>query len=100
MAARERITLLWPDGAITTGTSWSEVEDAVRAEQPSPYKTRREFRAEMRKRAALWSGSYPVAAIGTSRRFLLGLAKEGMFSVFTEPQPSTSSVPSTQEPAS
>jgi hypothetical protein len=86
---RELITLLWPDGQITTGHSWLEVEDAVRAAQWQTFKTRREFRQEMRNRARAWSGHYPRFAVGSSQRFLTGLAKEGLFQVFTEPTTTT-----------
>jgi hypothetical protein len=79
-----RIELLWPDGTVTTGATWTEVEDAVRAAQWRPFKSRREFRREMRRRALVWSGEKPKAARGTPRQFLQSLADAGMFMINIE----------------
>lgn len=52
----KRINLIWPDGSIVSGATFAEVEEALRATQWHTFKSRREFRREMRSRAALWSG--------------------------------------------
>lgn len=74
------ITLLWPDGAITTGATYREVEDAIRAEQWSPYGTRFTFRRAMAKRAGIWSATR-VGVLGSSRRFINSLADAEMFMI-------------------
>jgi hypothetical protein len=74
------IELLWPDGTLTTGASWREVEDAVRAQQWHTFRTRRAFRAEMRRRAEIWSGrSVAPGREASSRAFLRQLADAEMF---------------------
>lgn len=78
------IELIWPDGGITTGATWREVEDAVRAAQWRPFKTRREFRREMRRRALEWSGEMPVSGPPwTSKAFIQSLADRGLFMIST-----------------
>lgn len=74
------ISLIWPDGSIVTGASYAEVEDALRATQWHTYRSRREFRREMRRRAALWAGqrvSKPIAW-QTSKGFIMTLVNAGM----------------------
>jgi hypothetical protein len=46
----QRINLIWPDGSIVSGATFAEVEEALRATQWHTFKTRREFRREMRGR--------------------------------------------------
>jgi hypothetical protein len=52
----QRINLIWPDGSIVSGATFAEVEEALRATQWHTFKTRREFRREMRARIALMTG--------------------------------------------
>jgi hypothetical protein len=76
----KRISLIWPDGSIVTGSSYAEVEEALRASQWNTYRTRREFRREMRRRAVLWTGrdvSKPIAW-QTSKGFIMTLVDSGM----------------------
>ncbi len=76
----KRISLIWPDGSIVTGSSFAEVEEQLRATQWSTYSTRRAFRREMRRRAALWSGrnvSKPIAW-QTPKGFIYTLVNSGM----------------------
>lgn len=83
------ISLIWPDGSIVSGSSFAEVEDALRASQWQTYDSRREFRREMRKRAALWSGrgvSKPVSW-QTSRGFVMTLVNSGMCMLDETPTP-------------
>jgi hypothetical protein len=55
------------------------VEDALRASQWHAYKTRREFRQEMRQRAEVWSGRKSKPIIHqTSKRFIYHLVHAGM----------------------
>jgi hypothetical protein len=79
--AAPTIELLWPDGTLTTGRSWREVEDAVRAQQWHTFRNRRAFRAEMRRRAEVWSGHGlpPLSREANSRAFLRQLADAEMF---------------------
>jgi len=72
------ITILWPDGEITTAPNWKELEQNIRACQWTTYPTREGFRKEMRRRAHLWSGEYPVLS-HTPKEFINSLAATGMF---------------------
>ena len=72
------LELIWHDGKLTTGQTWTDLERSVRAMQWSPYKSKREFRKDLRRRAYVWSGRR-VHASGTSRQFLEQLAQCGMF---------------------
>lgn len=58
----KRLNLIWPDGSIVSGASFAELEEALRATQWHTFKTRRQFRREMRRRADLMTGrtSKPV----------------------------------------
>ncbi len=79
------ITLLWPDGSMTTGKTWTELESAVRAAQWQPYKSRREFRQDMRRRAHLWSGKPVTAKLGrSSKAFLTSLADAGLMMIVVD----------------
>lgn len=73
------IELLWPDGRLTSGKTYDEVEDALRAEQWYSYDTQEAFREDMRKRAYAWCGREPVGHGQTSRDFIDALAGCGMF---------------------
>jgi hypothetical protein len=77
------IEILWHNGHRTTGSTWREVEAAIRSAQWQPYSTRREFREDMRRRAQVWSGRCPRNARGSSKRFLTALADSGMFMLHT-----------------
>jgi hypothetical protein len=76
----KRISLIWPDGSIVTGSSYAEVEEALRASQWNTYRTRREFRREMRRRAVLWTGRAVAKPISwqTSKGFIMTLVDSGM----------------------
>jgi hypothetical protein len=79
------ITLLWPDGKITSGRTWTEVEAAMRAEQPYAYRSRRAFRDEMRHRAEVWSGErLPKRYPQTARGFIHSLADLGLYMIVEE----------------
>lgn len=75
-----RLNLVWPDGSIITAGTFEELEEALRASQWHTFKSRREFRREMRKRAELWSGrrvSKPVL-YQTPKAFIYQLVNSGM----------------------
>lgn len=73
------INLIWPDGSIVTGANYRELEDALRASQWHTFETRREFRHEMRRRAALYTGK-PIEAVGrqSSKQFIFSLVHSGV----------------------
>lgn len=73
------INLIFPDGSIVSGATFAEVEEALRASQWHTFETRREFRGEMRRRAAIWSGrsSKPVI-YQTPKAFIYSLVNSGM----------------------
>lgn len=75
------IQVLWPDGGVAQGETWRELEEAMRAAEWHAFPNRHAYRVELRARAKAWSGE-PCRATGTSRQFLLGLAKCGLFQVF------------------
>jgi hypothetical protein len=77
------VELLWPDGSITRAATFVEAERKVRSAQWRPFKSRREFRREMSKRAAAWSGE-SIAIGGSARTFLYRLAGRGMFMIVQE----------------
>lgn len=77
------ITLLWPNGEITTGHTWREIEDAVRAAQWQMYPTRLDFRDEMVMRAEVWSGIM-VKHGKTSEEFINNLSDAHMFMIVEE----------------
>lgn len=73
------LNLIWPDGTIVTATTYLELEDALRASQWQPFKSRREFRREMRRRAAVWTGRPPKPVLyQTSKAFIYQLVNSGM----------------------
>jgi hypothetical protein len=76
-----RLTLIWANNSITTGETWAELEEAIRAEQWSTYKTRLGFRRALVRRAKVWS-SVHVSVLGSSRRFINALARTEAFQVF------------------
>lgn len=68
------LNLIFPDGTIVTGKTYAELETALRAGQWRTYASRREFRQEMRKRAALWSGRrHKPVLYQTSKAFIYSL---------------------------
>jgi hypothetical protein len=73
------LNLIFPDGTLVSGRTYLELEDALRASQWTPYKSRREFRQEMRRRAEIWSGrkSKPVFR-QTHKAFINHLTNSGM----------------------
>lgn len=73
------INLIFPDGSIVTGRTFQELEEALRASQWHDFKSRREFRSEMRRRARLWSGRRPKPIIyQTPKAFIYSLVHSGM----------------------
>lgn len=87
-------TLIWTDGTIVTGSSFRELEDTLRATQWSTYKTRREFRREMRRRAAIWSGRPKTKPVGiqSSQDFILSLVHAGMCTLVEDDGTTTTTV--------
>ena len=75
----KQLNLIFPDGSIVTGASYAELEEALRATQWHAFNTRRDFRREMRKRAALWTGrpSKPIL-YQTPKGFIHQLINSGM----------------------
>lgn len=72
------VQLIFADGSLVEGESFREAEEKLRASQWRRYRSRRSFRAAMRRRAGLWSG----VEVGRSRRsedFLRSLAGAGLF---------------------
>jgi hypothetical protein len=75
-----RIELIWPDGSITTGDTFAEVEAAVRASQWHTYERRRDFRRELRRRAEVYTGQrVPPRPPFTAKAFLESLAAVDFF---------------------
>jgi len=73
------LNLIFPDGSIVTGRTFAELEEALRATQWRPYKTRREFRRDLRRRAANWSGRAQKPVIyQTPKGFIYHLVNSGM----------------------
>lgn len=77
------IQVLWPDGGLSTGSTWRELEDAMRAAEWHAYPTRHAYRVELRARAKAWTGE-PCRATGTSKQFIMALAKCGVLQVFND----------------
>jgi hypothetical protein len=79
------ITAIWHNGTITTGETWRELEDNIRRAQWTSFKSRQEFREEMRLRAKTWSGLKPQPMYPqTSQGFLRSLETSGMFLITVE----------------
>ena len=73
------LNLIFPDGSIVTGRTFADLEDALRASQWHDFKTRREFRQEMRRRAELWSGRKAKPVLyQTHKGFIYHLVNSGM----------------------
>jgi hypothetical protein len=79
VATMKRINLIFPDGSIVSGASFAELEEALRATQWHTFKTRRDFRREMRRRASLWTGR-PVKPViyQTPKAFIYHLVNSGL----------------------
>lgn len=78
--APQRLNLMFPDGSLVTGATFAELEEALRASQWESFKSRREFRREMRRRSLLWSGrtfAKPVL-YQTPKAFIYQLVNSGM----------------------
>jgi hypothetical protein len=75
----ETINLIFPDGAIVTGNTFRELEDALRASQWNTYMSRPHFRVDMPHRAAMWSGRRGKLVVRqTSKQFIYHLVHSGM----------------------
>lgn len=84
----EVIRLLWTNGSVTTGKSWTEVENSIRAAQWNSYPTALSFRRDMANRAKVWS-RYDMGNAGrimfmTSEQFVRGLEEAGMLRIVIE----------------
>lgn len=83
LATKTALTVIWEDGGLTTGDSFRELEDNIRAAQWDTFDHRHEFRQEMRHRCFVHTGQWPKPA-HTSRAFIQGLAELGMFLLVEE----------------
>lgn len=86
-----KITLTWYDGSRTTGASWHEAEEAVRAAQWVEYPTRVAFRQDLRHRCKVWSGVRPNMTHASSENFLRALELSGLCRVDIEDEDNQSS---------
>ena len=77
------IQIIWPNGELTTGKTFAEVERAIRATQWQTYATRRDFREELAARAKVWSGII-VPIRKSSEDFIRSLHKANMFMMFVD----------------
>lgn len=77
---KTQLQLIFPDGSMIAGASFDELEEALRADQYRTFKTRREFRRAMRRRAAMWDGRLFVKPVvrQSSRAFIYSLVQSGM----------------------
>ena len=66
------IRLLWPNGEITSGETFDDVEIAVRLAQWTTYESRQEFRDELAARALTWSGGI-INTRSTAEKFIRAL---------------------------
>lgn len=73
-----RLTLIWPDGSVTTAENWGDLERAIRAHEWRLYSTRMAFRRALVRRVRVWSGK-KVGRRGPSKRFIQALADAEMF---------------------
>jgi len=78
-----RFTLIWTDNSITTGETYKELEEAIRASQWSTFKTRLGFRRAIVRRARVWSDVH-VSVLGTSRQFIGALARTDSFMIIDD----------------
>lgn len=74
------VEIIWPDGSMTRGGCYREVEDNIRMTQPRSFTSRRDFRKDLAARARAWSGQ-KVPTGGTSREFIQLLAETGLFMI-------------------
>jgi hypothetical protein len=74
------IQLIWPNGEMSSGRTWVDAEDAVRASQWTSYASQEDFRDEMRKRATVWCGTI-VPYTDESEAFLRSLGDVNMFMI-------------------
>jgi hypothetical protein len=84
--AKARIELLWPDGSITAGATWEDVEAAIRSEQWHSFDSLEDFRSEMCRRAGIWSGIAPNPDAANSQTLIQSLADAEMFMIHVEPE--------------
>ncbi len=66
-----------PNGDFSTGTSWSDLESALRAREFRPT-TRAAWRREVARRVYLQCGK-EVSPKGSAREFILALVRVGYF---------------------
>ena len=78
------LTVLWPDSQTTTGKSYRELEENIRANQWITYESREDFRKAITNRCELWTGVVPPYA-KSSKDFIQGLAASGFFLLAEEP---------------
>jgi hypothetical protein len=77
----KEISILWANGEITTGDSWKEIEENIRACQWHTYSSQSEFRKSMLNRARIVSGNEPTS-VNTSKQFIQRLAEHNMFLIY------------------
>ena len=69
--------VIWNDGHQDSARTWWGLERVIRMEQYHRF-TRRTFRAEMARRALVWSGA-TVDVSGSSEAFLASCEEAGLF---------------------
>lgn len=79
MPATRRLEIIWANGHSNRADTFRELERSIRSAQWQPYKSRHEFRDDMRRRAHVWSGTRPTSSYGGSRQFITALADAGLF---------------------
>ena len=83
-----KISAIWPDGVMTIGSSWTELEDALRAQQWRDY-TVDQFRFDMRRRAGILAHldgrEAPDISTQSARRLFRDLEACGMLRLEVEP---------------
>jgi hypothetical protein len=74
------IVLKWPDGAVTRGSSWTDLLEGVRVDRWNSLWDTNEFRHELARRAWRWNGM----AVNTElddEDFVRALAIAGLFTI-------------------
>lgn len=74
----------WPNGTIQYGDTWEELEQSVMSRQWDEYESVDDFRADMKRRALIWSGEI-IDDFGSSRDFLGELERAMMLLCFEIP---------------
>ena len=72
----------WSNDQVDEAPTWEALEDLVREDQWSVYEPD-EFRVEMQRRSAVWSGTQ-IATTGNSRSFFEELARAGLIEIVNQ----------------